>query len=665
MKDEIIKAFQDLVDYHAVKRNKGYQFKIAMYRKAIKGFAAQNSPKDIDDAKRILKTVFKDSKKIESKIQELYNTGRIKAVNRARNNTTIQAIRLLASVPQIGQVKASKLVSEHNITTISQLKEHQHLLNDKQKLGLKYYDELIDPATLDAVRIPRKEIDRFENIVKKLLANLDDVSFEICGSYRRQLLSSGDIDILFNCSKANFKIILDKLKERYIKDPFSDGVSKWMGFVKIDKLHRRIDIMNISNKEYPFALLYFTGSQEFNEALRGYCKKLGYTLNEHNLRKLTNMSVVQGKFNNEQDIFKFLNLKYIQPQQRIGGKFKLESDVETKMSSVSVVQGPKDNIHCLKGKGLGGFSIQELRDIAKSKGFDNTGTKKELCNRMFDKENKGNKLFNVSKGVLLANKYNNGIDPTGYIASEKYDGIRALWNGKDIKSRTNKVIHAPKEYIKYFPKNIALDGELFLNRGSFEKTTSIVSKKIPVDNEWKNIKYMVFNIPSVNKKFTNRLNDLQKVISKSCKNYSKCPLVRTQHVPIKNRNHMKTLYNDVLSKGGEGLMLRDPDSLYQQKRSKTLLKVKPSDDAEAIITNMIEGKGKDEGTMGALKVHLKTNNSKKFKIGSGFTSKLRKNFWSKKNTFIGDTVTFGHKGLTSKGIPRHPTFIRLRANKNV
>ena len=127
---------------------------------------------------------------------------------------------------------------------------------------------------------------------------------------------------------------------------------------------------------------------------------------------------------------------------------------------------------------------------------------------------------------------------------------------------------------------------------------------------------------------------------------------------------MKNLFNNIVSKNGEGLMLRDPNSKYVQKRSKTLLKVKPTDDAEAIIINMVEGKGKDKNSMGAMIMQTVKPPLLEFRIGTGFTQAMRKQFWNKKNDMIGNTVTYTYKGLTTKGVPRHSAFMRLRVNKN-
>lgn len=640
MKNKIINTLTKLIQKESITKAKGYQFKIAMYKKAIKAFQNANSPNTYNNAVNILGTVFKNPKSIQNYIKRLYNNNFVVNVD---PNTT--ATLILSSIPQIGVIKAKSLVQDHGIKSVEILRKHKHLLNDSQKLGLKYYDELIDPETLKAYRIPRAEITKFEGILKKSV----HIPFEICGSYRRKLPQSGDIDILCTGSKSEFKEMIENLKNKGIlREHFSYGSSKWMGMGLIDKMHRRIDILNVSKEEYPFALMYFTGSQEFNEALRGHAKTMGYTLNEHGLKHIDTKSNVIHEFTNEEDIFNFLNIDYHKPEDRIQGRFKV------KVASSLKISEPKNKIQCLKGVGSGGFSITQLRNIGMYKGLNTKGkTKKELCDMLFGKNYQNESvLFNVNKGVLLAETFKKE-SPVGYYMSEKYDGIRAVWNGVELRSRTNKIINAPQWFLDELPDEYALDGELYLNHGKFENTTSIVSKKVPVDEEWKKIKYMVFDVPNVNKPFEER-----KKVLESLKSKTKFVKI-VHHILVENKLQFESYYTNIISQGGEGVMLIDPKSYYEQKRSKFLLKVKPNYDDEAIITNMIEGKGKDIGKLGALVVK---KNDMTFKIGTGFNDKLRTQYWKNKNKMKGQLVTFTYKGITSKGIPRHPVFLRLRLN---
>ena len=164
----LAESFDELSRHAGAKREPGFQFKIAMYKKASKAIRnARNDINGINDVRTVLKSVFKDPKKILAKADELFATGTMSAANKARADPVTQAIILLSSVPQIGPVKARTLVTKHNITTISQLKQQPGLLHSKQQLGLKYYNALIDPKTLDAFRIPRKEITQLDSVLDK------------------------------------------------------------------------------------------------------------------------------------------------------------------------------------------------------------------------------------------------------------------------------------------------------------------------------------------------------------------------------------------------------------------------------------------------------------------------------------------------------------------
>lgn len=656
MRDQLIESLNTIAKFESTKREKGWQFKVAMYRKAMGAFKRHEGElKTWKNAEDVLSGTFKDAKKITAKVKELYDTGKIAAVERIKNNPEAKAIEVLSSVPHIGPVKAQKLVREHGITTVSQLKSRGDLLTKAQIVGVKYYNNLIDPKTLNAKRIPRNEIARFDTKLQSVIKGYE-LEFTISGSYRRGMMNSGDVDVLFTGNKTDFPKIVKQLQnESILVDVLTSGPTKWMGFGKIDTIPRRIDLMYISKTEYPFAIMYFTGSKEFNEAFRGYARKLGFTLNEHRIEKL-NGSPVQYKFSTEADIFTFLKVPFIPPTKRNYGMFTLPILKENgKMSSIKI----RDKVQCLKGEGAGGYTLNKVKGYAEAMGVDTNGKKKDICNRLFPSPGKkGN--FNVSKGVLLAKVYENTVNPVGYYISEKYDGIRAVWDGKQLKSRTNKKIEAPMWFIQQLPSGVPLDGELYIGRGLFEQTASIVSKKSPINSEWKRIKYYVFDLPLSSEPFNKRYEQLKELVTTQCK--KDCVMVVPKHSIVGSRGEMKQMFENVVAKGGEGVMLRRANSKYVQKRSSDLLKVKPTDDAEAIITGMIEGKGKDAGTMGALQVVLKGDTSKAFKIGTGFSAENRRTMWATKDKLIGTMVTFGYKGLTAKGIPRHPAFMRIRAN---
>lgn len=253
--------------------------------------------------------------------------------------------------------------------------------------------------------------------------------------------------------------------------------------------------------------------------------------------------------------------------------------------------------------------------------------------------------------VLLAKTWDDGIDPTGMLMSEKLDGVRAIWaaNLGKLFSREGNEIKAPAWFTRGFP-NFDLDGELFGGRGNFQETVGIV-KRFDEDEGWKKIYYVVFDAPSTKGKFTARDKFLHDWYDKKVTPR----IVLLDQVPCKNRAHLDKALNDICALQGEGIMLRDPDSAYEPKRSSTLLKVKKVLDAEAKITGYTPGTGKYTGMVGALEMELPSGST--FKIGSGLSDEHRS-----KPPRIGSIVTFGYQELSKDGNPRFPRFIRVRTD---
>jgi DNA ligase 1 len=269
------------------------------------------------------------------------------------------------------------------------------------------------------------------------------------------------------------------------------------------------------------------------------------------------------------------------------------------------------------------------------------------------------KLFNNTFSPMLANRYN-GQDIIGYYMSEKLDGYRALfYNGTEpiFLSRNNKPFHAPKWFVEEIgsklPEGMLLDGELYTNRGDF-RGMGIVRKKNPIDSEWENIRYMVFDLPLVNRPFYERYDIMIQLIQ----NIPYVELV--EHILIENKEQFNTTYKSLIKQGAEGIMLRNPNSYYEQKRSSNLLKVKEFLDDEVIVESMQYGNGKHSNVMGNLIVKWAKHspNSKiytdTFHIGSGFTDEERENWKTlfKKGTLL----TIQYFELTNTGKPRFPTF---------
>ena len=249
---------------------------------------------------------------------------------------------------------------------------------------------------------------------------------------------------------------------------------------------------------------------------------------------------------------------------------------------------------------------------------------------------------------LLANIAHSEIDPTPYLVSEKYDGVRALWDGKTLRSRAGNVIAAPSWFIAKLPKH-ALDGELWIARGQFEKLSGYVRKISPLDDEWRLIKYMVFELPDAAGTFAERYDKLKNIVAQA--NFSQ--LIAVEQFRLSDNATLQRKLAEIVRAGGEGLMLHRADAPYITGRNDALLKLKPLNDAEATVIGHVPGKGKYEGKMGALKVE--TADGKRFQIGTGFKDAVRAN-----PPAIGTLVTYTYRGLTKNGLPRFASYWRVR-----
>jgi DNA ligase 1 len=260
----------------------------------------------------------------------------------------------------------------------------------------------------------------------------------------------------------------------------------------------------------------------------------------------------------------------------------------------------------------------------------------------------------IAPRPLLAGVANADIDPAPYLVSEKYDGVRALWDGKALRTRVGNVIAAPAWFIAKLPKQ-PLDGELWMARGQFEKLSGAVRKTTPVDEEWRQIKYMIFELPEAPSEaggtFAERYEQIKRIVAAA--NFPQ--LVAVEQFRLPDNAALKRKLAEIVGAGGEGLMLHRADAAYVAGRNDALLKLKPLNDAEATVVGHVPGKGKYEGKMGALRVE--TADGKRFQIGTGFTDAVRAN-----PPAIGTVITFTYRGLTKNGLPRFASYLRVRAN---
>jgi DNA ligase-1 len=243
---------------------------------------------------------------------------------------------------------------------------------------------------------------------------------------------------------------------------------------------------------------------------------------------------------------------------------------------------------------------------------------------------------------MLAHKYNNQ-DVTGWWMSEKLDGVRAIWNANNFVSRTGKVFHAPDWFKESMPKYY-LDGELWCGRGNFQETVGIV-RSHKGNSDWESVQYMVFDHVDRNKLFERRLEILHNL-----KFPDHCQIVK--QLRCRGQSHLEEYKSQILEMGGEGVMLREPESLYHFRRSRSLLKYKDMKYDIAVVTGYTEGKGKYEGMIGALLCQWWDGNwYRKITVGSGMTDEDRLSP-PPTNT----NIKIKYFDITESGMPRFPIY---------
>ena len=300
----------------------GEPFRARAYQKAQESIMAY--PDDIFEPAQ-LKGKPGIGSTIMDKLNEYVETGTLRVLEREKTNP----INILGDIYGVGPKKAQELVNA-GIKTIDELRVRQNeLLNDIQKVGLRYYEQLQE-------RIPRTEIEEFEEIFKenfeKVAKDSPDAKFEIVGSYRRGQQTSGDIDVIITGQTgAMYKAFVDELlKTGIILEILSRGQSKTLVIAKLpgiiegkERVARRVDFLYAPPDEFAFAILYFTGSKIFNTVMRQYGVDKGYTFNEHGIYKLENKKKgekVDKEFKTENDIFEFLGLEFKTPIERKDGR---------------------------------------------------------------------------------------------------------------------------------------------------------------------------------------------------------------------------------------------------------------------------------------------------------------------------------------------------------
>ncbi len=250
--------------------------------------------------------------------------------------------------------------------------------------------------------------------------------------------------------------------------------------------------------------------------------------------------------------------------------------------------------------------------------------------------------------LWLANTYRPGVALQDYWVSEKYDGIRGYWTGKQLLTRKGKALNPPEWFVKNWPTS-PFEGELWAGRGQFEAVASILQQKQASDEAWQTLRFMVFDTPGHAGTFTQRMAAYQAAVSTLAQ-----PWVHAvEQWQLRSPSELDTLLAQRVKAGAEGLMLHLANARYKAGRSSDQLKVKPQDDAEAQVVAHMRVHGKYAKGTGALWVE--TPQGQRFKLGSGLRDAERLNPQA-----IGQWVTYTYRGRTDKGIPRFASYVRTQ-----
>ena len=452
-----------------IEKSRGKIFESRAYSKAADSIINFNKPinslEEIKDLKNI-------GTKIYKKFQDYIKNNTLPILEEAKNDPVI----IFHNIYGIGPKKAIELVNKEKITSIKQLRENQHLLNDKQKIGLKYYEDLLE-------RIPREEINKYNKLFKTVFDKIKTTNdfFEIVGSYRRGAETSGDIDIILSNKKNNREILnnfIEELKKQKILiEILSKGKTKSLTIAQLTKTStpRRIDFMYSPPDEFAFATLYFTGSKNFNVVQRKIANDQNLTLNEHGFSHLSDTKIKQNKliqsFPNEKSIFDYLNMVYKEPQERIDGTCAiLKSANAGKNNSIKGKKTVK-----IKNKTLKGLkkmserkniikNWKELEDngITSANGFSENDIYKMLtyASKAYYNENKpivSDEIFDILKEY--ANKK--------YPSNKKFNEIGAEITKKKIKlpyylASMDKIkpdTNALNKYLMKYPNDKIISGK--------------------------------------------------------------------------------------------------------------------------------------------------------------------------------------------------------------
>ncbi len=251
--------------------------------------------------------------------------------------------------------------------------------------------------------------------------------------------------------------------------------------------------------------------------------------------------------------------------------------------------------------------------------------------------------------LMLAKHWHTALNPGEFLVSEKLDGVRAVWDGQALRFRSGRAIAAPAWFTSALPST-PLDGELWLGRGQFDRLSGIARRAVPVDAEWRQLHYMVFDLPGSEGTFAERTARAATLLG-----VAGMPawLQLVEQKRGTDQSALQRQLRQLVKAGGEGLMLHRADALWAAGRSDSLFKLKPLPDEEGRVVGHLPGKGKHSGRLGALLLQMP--GGQRFALGTGFTDAQRKS-----PPAIGAVVTYRYRERTPAGLPRFASFLRVR-----
>jgi DNA ligase 1 len=248
---------------------------------------------------------------------------------------------------------------------------------------------------------------------------------------------------------------------------------------------------------------------------------------------------------------------------------------------------------------------------------------------------------------VLAQDWVPGTDPAGWLVSEKFDGVRALWDGERLRFRSGRAITAPAWFLAHLPQ-LPLDGELWLARSRFDDLSGIVRSKVPDDAAWRQISYQVFELPGAGGTFRDRAARLAQRVSA----HGWPPLQAVAQTPVADAAALQRRLDAVIAAGGEGLVLHQGLAPEVSGRTPLLRKLKPLQDAEAVVIGHLPGRGRFAGHTGALQVQAA--DGRRFQIGTGLSEAQRA-----EPPAVGSRIAYTYQGLTGQGLPRFASYWRV------